>query len=285
MTTSSVPLDPRIHAYRPDLANIALRPLVTAERYAEPSLKQCIKGVVPLLSEPKEGAMRVSEIRYGEFMDVIETRDDGFSWVQNRNDGYVGYIHSSDVLSEEIASLSNRINVLQTFVYAKSDLKSLILDRLTLGSYVRVTAVDGAFLELASGGFIFGGHVIPTEFSQVPDYVFTAGRMLGVPYLWGGRTPMGLDCSGLVQLSLEIAGIDAPRDSDQQAELFGQPLETHWRDIVWQRGDLVFFPGHIGIMTDAENIIHANAFAMQVAVEPLTQVMLRGAEITAMGRL
>lgn len=285
MTLVPPPLDPRTHAFRPDLADAALRPLVTATRYVEPVLKQCVKGVAPLFAAPREDAPRVSEIRYGEFLDIVETRDDGFVWAQNRSDRYVGYLRASEPLSEEVAALSHRINALHAFVYAAPDVKAPVLDRLTLGSYVCVVAEAGAFLALASGGFVFAKHVATTEESQTPDYVFTAGRLLGVPYLWGGRTTLGIDCSGLVQLALEMAGIDAPRDSDQQAELFAQPLPTHWRDLAWRRGDLVFFSGHVGIMTSHDHIIHANAHAMQVAVEPLAQVVMRGSEITATGRI
>lgn len=280
-------LDPRVNAYRPDLADVSLRVLVQAERYVEPVPRQCIQGVVPLLAAPRHDAARVSEVRYGEFLNVFEERPDGFVWSQNRSDGYVGYLPSPEVLSEAIASLSNRIKALHTFVYAKPDLKSTPLDRLTLGSYISVMGKVGEFVELANGGFVFAQHVAATEESLVPDYVFTAGRMLDAPYLWGGRTPLGLDCSGLVQLSLEMAGIEVPRDSDQQRDLFGRPLTKSWRDMVWRRGDIVFFSApcsHVGIMTCRDHIIHANAFRMKVSAEPLKAVVARGYEICAQGR-
>lgn len=277
-------LDPRIHAYRPDLADNSLRDRVTATRYADPKLRQCIRGVVPLLAEPQLDARQVSEVRYGEFVDVFEFTKDGFAWVQNRTDRYVGYLPTLDVLSEEIADLSSRISVLRTFVYAEPDIKTPPIDELTLGSFVRVRGEDGAFKKLASGGYVYGPHVTKASEALTPDYVFTAGRMLNVPYLWGGRTPRGLDCSGLVQLALEMAGIDCPRDSDQQRETFGKPLSRHWRDMIWKRGDIVFFAGHIGIMTGPDYIIHANAHHMMVAAEPLFDVVMRGAEIVAMGK-
>ncbi len=120
---------------------------------------------------------------------------------------------------------------------------------------------------------------------MTPDYVFTAGRLLNVPYLWGGRTPKGIDCSGLVQLALEMAGIDCPRDSDQQREAFGKPLACHWRDVEWKRGDLVFFSGHVGIMTGTEQLIHASGHHMLVTAEPLIEaVNARGIEVEAAGR-
>ncbi len=284
MTKAAVSPDPRTHAFRPDLADISLRDTVTAQRYCEPVLRQCIRGVVPLLAEPNVNSRRVSEIRYGEFLDLFEMRQDGFAWVQNRADRYVGYMPSSDTLSEEIGDLSSRINVLQTFVYPEPDLKSPSQDCLTLGSYTRLGEKVGAFYQLLNGGYVFAKHVVASELALTSDYIFTAGRLLKVPYLWGGRTPLGIDCSGLVQLALEMAGIDCPRDSDQQQKALGQELPNHWRDVRWLRGDIVFFPGHVGFMTSHDHIIHASAHDMFITVEPLADVVFRGAEIIGMGK-
>jgi cell wall-associated NlpC family hydrolase len=278
------PPDPRTHAYRPDLADASLKGSITAARYVEPSLHQCIRGVLPLLAEPRKDSRLVSQIRYGEFLDVFEMAGNGFAWVQNRADRYVGYMPALDAFSEQIADLSNRINVLRTFVYPKPDIKTPPIDELTLGSFVELRGTEGGFHRLASGGYVFARHVVPSERALTADYVFTAGRLLKAPYLWGGRTPEGLDCSSLVQLSLEMAGIDCPRDSDQQREAFGQPLPLHWRDMAWKRGDLVFFEGHVGIMTNPHSLIHASAHDMEVVVEPLFDVVMRGAEILAAGR-
>lgn len=277
-------LDPRVNAFRPDLADLSLKAFVPAEAYVEPAIHQCVRGLVSVFKEPNDTAARITELRYGEFVDVFEEREDGYTWLQNRNDRYVGYIRDQDALNVSIAALMNRICVLSTFVYAEPDFKSRVLDRLTLGSFVSLDGEAGDFYPLASGGFVFKKHVVPTDEAQSQDYVTTAGQLLGVPYLWGGRSPLGIDCSALVQLSLDMAGIDCPRDSDQQRELFGHPLPCHWRDIVWKRGDLVFFKGHVGIMTGADHIIHATAYSMQVMVEPLRDLVGRGYEIIAAGR-
>lgn len=287
-STSTHP-DPRLHAFRPDLADVSLRNSVTADRYVEPVLRQCVRGVVPLLAAPDPAARQVSEIRYGEFLDVFElpgADKEGFAWVQNRSDRYVGYLPFVEVLSEEIADLSNRINVLRTFVYPEPDLKASPMDELTLGSHVRLGPVEGKFRKLGSGGYVFAKHSTAAKDALTPDYIFTAGRLLHTPYLWGGRTPRGIDCSGLVQLSLEMAGIDCPRDSDQQREAFGKPLSCHWRDTPWKRGDLVFIePNHVGIMTGSDHILHASGHHMLVVVEPLIDaVFASGGEIVAMGR-
>jgi cell wall-associated NlpC family hydrolase len=271
--------DPRIHAYRPDLADISLRDTVKAEAYVEPVLRQCLRGILPMLDKPKRDASQISQVRYGEFLDVFETRKDGFIWAQNRSDRYVGYLPAEGFLGENIAMMSNRVTALRTYVFPEPNIKTPPMDELTLGSYVSISGKEGSFLELADGGFVFSSHIMATEFANTADYVFTAGRLLHTPYLWGGRTPSGIDCSGLVQLVLEMAGIDAPRDSDQQREHFGQELDCHWRDRSWKRGDLVFFPGHVGIMTGVDHIIHANAHTMDTTVEPLLDLVARGNEV------
>ncbi len=279
-----MPLDPRINAYRSDLADLALKNTVEATRYVEPVIRQCVRGILPMLEKPNLEARQVSQILYGEFLDVFELREDGFAWVQNRADRYVGYIPSDGALSEEVAALSYRVGALQTFVYPEPDIKSPPMDELTFGSYMRLGESHGSFQKLASGGYVFSKHVVPAALAETKDYVFTAGRLLNVPYLWGGRTSKGIDCSGLIQLALSLSGIEAPRDSDQQREAFGQPLADHWRDQPWHRGDLVFFPGHVGIMTNGADMIHASAFDMKVIVEPLYDVVMRGNDILAVGR-
>ena len=276
-------LDPRTHVFRSDLADLTLRDQVKAEVYVEPVMRQCLRGVLPMLGTPSPDARLISQVRYGEFLDVFEMRDDGFAWVQNRSDRYVGYIPIECPLGDKIAMRSNRVMALRTYVYPEPDMKVPPIDELTLGSFVSINSQQGKFLELLSGGFVFAGHVAATEFAQDRDYVYTAGRMLHTPYLWGGRTPKGIDCSGFVQLVLELAGYEVPRDCDQQQAAFGQPLDCHWRDRAWQRGDVVFFPGHAGIMTGTDHIIHANAHTMDVTVEPLADLVGRGNEVAAAG--
>jgi len=282
-------MDPRVNAFRSDLADINLRDSIKAGAYVEPTMRQCLRGVLPMMNSTRSDAKQISQVRYGEFLDVFEERDDGFVWAQNRFDRYVGYVPAEGTLGDSIAMMSNRVTALRTFVYPEPNIKTPPIDELTLGSFVSISAANDKFLELTNGGFIIASHIMATEFVRTPDYVFTAGRLLHTPYLWGGRTPQGIDCSGLVQLVLDLAGIDCPRDSDQQRDAFAQPLEGHWRDRAWQRGDIVFFMDkngapHVGLMTGTDHMIHASAHTMDVTVEPLADIVGRGNQITAVAK-
>ena len=277
-------LDKRLNAYRPDLADISLQGAVEAEKFTEPHLLQCLSGVIPMLESPSDKAQQISQLRYGEFFDVFEERKDGFFWIQNRADNYVGYIKDHYSFSDTISSLSHRVGVLRTFVYTEPNIKAPVCDTISLGSFVSVISETPDFYEISNSLFVSKKHIIPTEDSLCKDIVSTAGKLLGVPYLWGGRTPMGIDCSGLIQLALEIASFEAPRDIDLQRTTFGKPMTKFWKDYSWKRGDIVFFnTNHAGIMTDASHILHANAFSMDTTVEPLAAVVKRGLDIAAIG--
>jgi len=283
--TNKLNLDPRIHAFRSDLADVSLQSFVIAQKYVKPQLYQSIAGVSPLFSEANELSPRISEIRYGEFLDVFEKNDDGFSWVQNRIDRSVGYIKTRGAFQETIAAQVNKVSSKHTYIYTKPDTKSGIIDCLTMGSFVALAGEDGDFYPLTTGGYVFKKHVAPTDEVNSKDYVYTAGKLLGTPYLSGGRTPIGIDSEGFIQFVLEMAGFEAPRFYEQLKEMFSQQISCHWRDVLWSRGDLVFFekPNHIGIMTCRDHIIHACPDEMQVMVEPLYDLIKRGYHITSAG--
>lgn len=285
MTENPTALSPLLNAYRPDRADISLKPFVIATEYIEPVLRRCKRGIVPLFEKPDQNAIRLSEIKYGEFLDVFEERRDGFAWVQNRSDRYVGYIPLSGTLDEGIAALMNRVSALQTFVYAEPDARANVIDRLTLGSFISLDGDAGDFYPIATGGYVFKKHIAPADEVACADYVFTAGQLLNAPYLVGGRTPLGIDAPGLLQLALELAGYDMPRGFEQQKELMGHPLPCHWRDIIWKRGDVVFFaePDLVGIMTGNTHALCASPHHMMVTVEPLEDIVARGHTVTAAG--
>ena len=149
-----------------------------------------------------------------------------------------------------------------------------------------VTGEQGDWRQIDGGGWVHARHLAAIA-DKAPDFVTVAERFVGTPYLWGGRTSIGIDCSGLVQLALLAAGIHCPRDSDQQAEALGALVSADGTGFTFRRGDLVFFPGHVGMMTDTVTLLHANAYHMQVVAEPLADVVMRaGAKgISAVKRL
>ena len=120
------------------------------------------------------------------------------------------------------------------------------------------------------GGCLPLQHLAPVA-SREPDFVAVAERFLGTPYLWGGKTRLGLDCSGLVQIALNACGIRCPRDTDMQVAALGESVADDSR----LRGDLIFWKGHIAIARDETTMIHANAFHMAVAIEPIDQAIVR----------
>ena len=283
---SAAKLDPRLHAHRPDLADARLAGQVEAERFVEGTPGQIVRPAAPLKSRPSAMAPLDNEALFGERVRVFE-RSDGWAWLQLERDGYVGYV-PAEAVAQQVTPPTHRVQSIGTFLYPVADIKAPPLMHLSLGSELSVASIGERFAELATGGFVVARHLAPVG-RPARDFVEIAERFIGIPYLWGGRTRLGLDCSGLLQLALEAAGHAAPRDSDmQQAALVGDlPVPSELDDLV--RGDLVFWPGHVGIMVDTALIVHANAHHMAVAVEPLVgaadRIAKTGARITTIKRL
>jgi len=215
---------------------------------------------------PNAGATALSQLLLGEDFHVLDTAA-GWAWGYCDHDHYVGYVRQ-DALSAPVAP-THFVSVREALLFERADIKSPALTPLSLGARLR-GEMEGDFLKTASG-FVHGRHVAPIR-HVLDDIVATAAQLMGAPYLWGGRGAGGLDCSGLVQLALTLAGIACPRDSDQQRESVGRELAA---EEPLERSDLVFFPGHVGIMTDAETLLHANAWWMAVTSEPLQDVVDR----------
>jgi cell wall-associated NlpC family hydrolase len=270
-------LDPRLHAYRPDLADARLKGRVAAERYTAGMAAQVIRGMADLHHGPGADEKVDTQLLSGETVTVFDERD-GWAWVQNDVDGYVGYVRST-ALSYEIHAVTHTVRVLRSFVYPEPDLKAPVRDRLTMTGRVAVVGAKRDFREIVFGppsgrGWVYARHL--TEPGDVePDYVATALEFLGTPYLWGGKDSVGLDCSGLIQVVMARAGIPCPRDTDMQAAALGEALSwTPGRNRP-RRGDIVFFPGHVAIALDETTVVNANAHAMMVSVEPLVDLEAR----------
>lgn len=264
-------LDPRLHACRPDLADAALAGQVQAERFVTPQLMQVVEPVITLHKAPRFDAMQLTQALFGEQVKLFH-EEEGWAWVQLVKDGYVGYVNGN-ALSPQVVQPTHRIAVPSTFMYPEASLKTLPAVPLTLNAQVAVMAETGGYSRLSNGLFVFSAH-LKRQDDVEQDFVAVAELFRHVPYFWGGKSVRGLDCSGLVQLALEACGRPALRDSDMQEQTLGETLLINDLDSL-RRGDLVFWNGHVGIMTDERTLLHANGHHMMVVAEPLKDAVDR----------
>ena len=253
--------DPRQTLANGHAAATELRGVVEAGRYVRGTWRSVRQPLVNLCDAPR-GA-RTSQLLHGEAFRVIDEQN-GFSFGQGARDGYCGWVLSAALGREEEAT--HWVVAPATHLYPKAAVKAPPEVSVFFGSRLRVTAELGDFVRLASGHFVPAPHVQPLK-RRFRDPVAVADLLLGTPYLWGGCSRWGIDCSGLVQAALLACGIDCPRDSDQQ-ETLGRALTA---DEPARRGDLVFWDGHVGLMADGETLLHANAHHMAVALEPFAE--------------
>jgi cell wall-associated NlpC family hydrolase len=274
--------DPRLTPARPDLAAAHLRGRLEAERFVEGQDQQVIVGQAPLRRAPSHDALQFTEALYGERVVVYETNEEGWAWGQLAADGYVGWLPAAALLARG-AEPTHKVAALRTLVFPGPSIKLPPTNALPLGAQIAVTREETGFAVIGDG-YVPRRHVAEIDIVE-PDYVAVAERFLGVPYLWGGKTSLGIDCSGLVQIALNACGISCPRDSDMQERSIGRPIDIG----NVRRGDLLFWEGHVGIARDHGALIHANAFHMQVAIEPLSEAINRihsgGCEVTSVRRI
>ncbi len=259
--------DKRRFPARKSVAAAYLQGQVEAERFEQGRSMEVAMSLLDLRVSPDPTTPLDTQLLAGEGFTVYdEIPEMGLSWGQSERDGYVGYVFTEG-LAEKSAAPKTAITALAAIVYVRPDLKSDLMGAYSLGCAVEVVADAGDYAQLHTDAFIPKPYLQPVE---TTDFVDIAERFLGVPYLWGGRSSYGIDCSALVQIAMQTVGLQAPRDSDMQLAELGAPVKA-----PLQRGDLVFWKGHVGVMRDGETLLHANAHHMAVASEPLADAQAR----------
>ena len=260
--------DPRLTPARADLAARHLEGKVRAARFVDGVTLEVAAAVAPVRRAPAPDAPLDTEALKGERVTVYDRDSEGWAWGQLEADGYVGWLPAA-ALKAPGAAPTHKVSALRTFAFPGPSIKLPPAESLPLGARIAVSAIEGGFAITAERHYLPAQHVVLLDVDE-PDFVAVAERFVGTPYQWGGRESLGLDCSGLVQQALYAAGLACPRDSDQQAGL-GQPLAVD----ALQRGDLIFWRGHVAMLTSPTHIVHANAFHMAVVIEPFAEAVAR----------
>jgi cell wall-associated NlpC family hydrolase len=277
-----VAFDPRLTPVRADLAAKGLEGMVAAPRYVEGRTCEVVEPQAPLRRDPVPDAPLATEALKGEYVTVYDTNGEGWAWGQLAADGYVGWLPTNALVAPSVAA-THKVTALRTFVFPLPSIKAPPLEALPFGARLAIVRSQDGFAVTPGGGFVPAVHLAPIEFHE-NDFVAVAERFVGTPYLWGGKTMLGLDCSGLVQIALLSCGMSCPRDSDMQEAAFGVAVD--FSDV--RRGDLIFWKGHVAIARDHASMLHANAFHMAVAIEPIAEAVARiraaGSTITSVRR-
>lgn len=262
--------DPRLTPARADLADEALRGLIDAPRFAAPADHKVVRGRVGLHRRPDAATPFDTVLLFGETFRVLD-RSNGWAWGQAALDGYVGYVRNDALAPVQSARPTHAVRSMACQLYREPRLKQPPIGILPFAARVCVSGERDGYARVDGNLWVPAPLLRPLDRPQ-SNWVAVAERFEGVPYVWGGRSSSGIDCSGLVQLSLQAAGHDCPRDSDMQEAALGQTLDD---DASLARGDLIFWRGHVGIMTDADTLLHANAHHMATAREPLADAIER----------
>ena len=276
--------DPRLTPARGDIAAKHLQGQVTAERFVEGETLVVADPIAPVRLRPQSGAEQATQALKGERVTIYDRNGEGWAWGQLAADHYVGWLPEA-ALAAPSAVPTHKISALRTFAFPGPSIKLPPAETLVMGSSIAASREEAGFVVTAEGQFIPKQHVAPLDHVE-PDYVAVAERFLGTPYLWGGKSSLGVDCSGLVQVSLNAAGVVCPRDSDLQFAALGRALQS---SEPLRRGDLIFWKGHVAIVRDADTLVHANAFHMATQIEPISAAIARikasGSDVLAIKRL
>ncbi len=269
-------LDTRINPHKPELAASHLKGKVEAKKFSDAVRHQVMLPVVPVHKSPTNASMMDTQLLLGSKFDIYDIQN-GWAWGQevqedgsNKSIGYVGYVPNT-ALAHSTAKPTHRVSVIRAPVFVKPDLKTAIRTTLPLNAKLVVGERVGDYVHIPDTGYVHINHLSKTK-DATGDFVSIAKLHLGLPYIWGGISPDGVDCSGLVQTALRAVGKDAPRDTDLQEASLGVKIEE---GTELKRGDLVFWKGHVGILQDANTLLHANAYHMLVASEPLANAIAR----------
>jgi cell wall-associated NlpC family hydrolase len=277
--------DPRVTPARADLAAKHLEGQVQAARYVEGRLREVIDPQAPLRREPRPDAPLDTEALKGERFTIYDANGEGWAWGQLAADGYVGWL-PENALSPPGAAPTHKVTALRTLAFPGPSIKLPPLEALPLGARLAIARIEDRMAVTPSGAYLPAAHLAPIGEYET-DFVAVAERFRGAPYLWGGKTALGLDCSGLVQVALTACGIACPRDSDMQEAALGTAVAADL--LVLKRGDLIFWKGHVAIVSDRETLLHANAYHMAVATEPIAEAVTRirgaGSEVSSVRRI
>jgi len=265
--------DPRLTPARPDLAARHLEGQVAAARFVDGEPREVVDAQAPVRRAPSPDAPLETEALMGERVTVYEVDDEGWAWGQLETDRYVGYL-PANALAAPGRPATHKVQALRTLVFPGPSIKLPPLAAPSLGSRLAIAGFHERFAVTAAGGYVPARHLAALDACE-QDFVAVAERFVGVPYLWGGKTSLGLDCSGLVQLALAAAGVAVPRDTDLQEHALGAPVAPNPDFSNLLRGDLVFWKGHVAIARDAATFVHANAFHMAVAFESIAEAIVR----------